>query len=165
MISFVRVDDRMIHGQTVTRWALEYPCDGIIAVNDAAANNKILKDAYKGAVPGKKVFVWTMAHFLEKKDAVLSSDSKYFLITKNPIDMKMILVDEKFDPSGIKTVVIGPCNDRPGAIKLGNNQSVTQDEAQALEAMWKAGFDVWFCLIKERAIGHWQDFRARFDIA
>jgi len=24
-ISFVRIDDRMIHGQTVTRWAKEYP--------------------------------------------------------------------------------------------------------------------------------------------
>ena len=36
-VSFVRIDDRMIHGQTVTRWAVEYPCDGIIAVNDAAA--------------------------------------------------------------------------------------------------------------------------------
>ena len=43
-ISFIRVDDRMIHGQTCTRWALEYPCDGLIAVNDKAAtiffNNK-----------------------------------------------------------------------------------------------------------------------------
>ena len=29
MISFVRVDDRMIHGQTVTRWSLEYPCTGL----------------------------------------------------------------------------------------------------------------------------------------
>ena len=28
-VSFVRVDDRMIHGQTCTRWALEYPCDGL----------------------------------------------------------------------------------------------------------------------------------------
>ena len=35
-VSFIRVDDRMIHGQTCTRWALEYPCDGLIAVNDAA---------------------------------------------------------------------------------------------------------------------------------
>ena len=25
-VSFIRVDDRMIHGQTCTRWALEYPC-------------------------------------------------------------------------------------------------------------------------------------------
>ena len=48
-ITFVRVDDRMIHGQTCTRWALEYPCDGIVAVNDAAANNSVLKAAYKSA--------------------------------------------------------------------------------------------------------------------
>ena len=36
-VSFLRIDDRMIHGQTVTRWSLEYPCDGLVAVNDKAA--------------------------------------------------------------------------------------------------------------------------------
>ena len=40
VVTFVRIDDRMIHGQTVTRWAKEKPCDGLIAVNDAAASNK-----------------------------------------------------------------------------------------------------------------------------
>ena len=54
-VSFVRVDDRMIHGQTCTRWALEYPCDGLVAVNDLAANNPVLKAAYKSAA-GKKDF-------------------------------------------------------------------------------------------------------------
>lgn len=49
VVSFVRIDDRMIHGQTVTRWAKEKPCDGLIAVNDAAASNKVLIQAYKGA--------------------------------------------------------------------------------------------------------------------
>ena len=39
-ISFIRIDDRIIHGQTVTRWANEYPCTGLIGVNDAAAGNK-----------------------------------------------------------------------------------------------------------------------------
>ena len=66
MISFVRIDDRMIHGQTCTRWAVEYPCDGLIAVNDAAAGNAVLKSAYKSAAPDKKTFVWTMEHFKEK---------------------------------------------------------------------------------------------------
>ncbi len=66
MISFVRVDDRMIHGvQTVTRWALGVPCDGIIAVNDAAASKSCHKSAYKSATPDKKVFVWTFSHFKE----------------------------------------------------------------------------------------------------
>ena len=48
-VSFLRIDDRMIHGQTVTRWSLEYPCDGLIAVNDKAAANKTLKMAYKSS--------------------------------------------------------------------------------------------------------------------
>ena len=42
-VTFIRIDDRMIHGQTCTRWAREYPCDGLIAVNDKAATNDVLK--------------------------------------------------------------------------------------------------------------------------
>ena len=62
VVTFVRIDDRMIHGQTVTRWAKEKPCDGLIAVNDAAASNKVLIQAYKGA-SDKKTFVWTKEAF------------------------------------------------------------------------------------------------------
>ena len=64
-VSFIRVDDRMIHGQTCTRWALEYPCDGLIAVNNAAAKNPVLKSAYKSA-SGKKTFVWSLDEFQAK---------------------------------------------------------------------------------------------------
>lgn len=159
-ISFVRVDDRMIHGQTCTRWALEYPCDGLVAVNDKAANTPVLKAAYKNA-SGKKTFVWTVDEFVEKCQKVLESKDRYFLITKDPIDMAKILVEKGFDP-GVKTVIIGPCNDRPGAVKLGNNQSITQPEAEALESIAKAGYEVEFALIKEEAIGNWKKFRGQF---
>lgn len=148
-VSFIRVDDRMIHGQTCTRWALEYPCEGIVAVNDAAANNSVLKAAYKSA-SGKKTFVWTMEDWKKKCKKVLDSDTRYFLITKNPIDMKNILVDQKFE-CGIKKVIIGPCNDRPGSVKLGNNQSITQ-----------AGYDVEFRLIPDESIGNWDKFKGQF---
>lgn len=87
-ISFVRIDDRMIHGLITLRWTKEMPCDGIIAVNDKAASNPILKEAYKAAAQDKKTFIWTMAHFFDVKDKVLASKSKYFLITKSPLDMK-----------------------------------------------------------------------------
>ena len=89
VVSFVRIDDRMIHGQTVTRWAKEYPCDGLIAVNDAAAKNKVLTQAYKGA-SDKKTFVWSVDAFGQKSQKVLDSDTRYFVITKNPIDMKKL---------------------------------------------------------------------------
>jgi PTS system mannose-specific IIB component len=162
-ITFLRVDDRMIHGQTCTRWALEYPCDGIVAVNDAAANNAVLKAAYKSA-SGKKTFVWTMEHWQEKCQQVIHSDTRYFLITKNPLDMKKILVDQKFDP-GIRKVIVGPCNDRPGAVELGNNQSITPEEASAFEEIMKAGYSIDFALIKEKYIGDWQKFRGKFGFS
>lgn len=159
-VSFIRVDDRMIHGQTCTRWSLEYPCDGLIAVNDEAAKNPVLKAAYKSA-SGKKTFVWTLEEFQAKCGKVLASKDNYFLITKNPIDMKKILVDQAFKP-GLNKVIIGPCNDRPGATKLGNNQSITQEEAQALEDITNAGYNVEFALLKEEAIGPWSKFRGQF---
>lgn len=160
MISFIRIDDRMIHGQTVTRWSLEYPCDGLIAVNDAAASNPVLKEAYRSASQ-KKTFVWTKEHFKEVAQKVLDSETQYFLITKNPQDMKELLVDFGFKP-GMNHVVVGPCNDRPGATKLGNNQSITQEEAQALEDLTNAGYEVEFALIKEKSIGTWPKFRSQF---
>ena len=160
-ISFVRIDDRMIHGQTCTRWAREYPCDGLVAVNDKAAGNSVLKAAYKAA-SGKKTFVWTLDAFAKKSQKVLDSDTQYFLITKNPIDMKEILVDDGFVPNDIKTVIIGPCNDRPGTTKLGNNQSITQEEADAIEAITKAGYTVEFALLRETSIGTWDKFRSKF---
>lgn len=160
MITFMRVDDRIIHGQIITRWSKEYPCDGIIAVNDKAATTPVLAQSFKASTD-KKVFVWTKEHFKEVQDKVLNSDKKYFLITKNPVDMKEILVDMDFKP-GIKKLIIGPCNDRPGAVKLGQNQSITQEEAEACEAMTNAGYDVFFALLEETAIGSWPKFRSKF---
>lgn len=159
-ISFIRIDDRMIHGQTVTRWSLEYPCDGLIAVNDNAATNPVLKAAYKSA-SDKKTFIWTLEEFKQKAQKVLDSESRYFLITKNPIDLEKILVEQGFKP-GIKDVIVGPCNDREGAIKLGNNQSVTPEEAAALESIMAEGYNIEFALIKEAAIGNWSKFRGKF---
>jgi len=160
MISFIRIDDRMIHGQTCTRWSLEYPCTGLVAVNDKAASTPVLKAAYKNA-SDKKTFVWTMEEWQAKKEKVLSSKDQYFLIAKNPVDMAKVLLDQPFDP-GIKTIIVGPCNDRPGAVKLGNNQSITQEEAEAFEKLMAAGYSIEFALVKETAIGNWTKFRGQF---
>ena len=160
MITFIRIDDRIIHGQTCTRWSLEYPCTGLVAVNDKAATNSVLKAAYKNA-SDKKTFVWTLEDWQKKKDKVVSSDDQYFLIAKSPTDMAKILLDQPFDP-GLKEIVVGPCNDRPGTTKLGNNQSITQEEAEAFEKLMAAGYNLEFALVKETAIGNWKKFRGLF---
>ena len=160
MITFIRIDDRIIHGQTCTRWSLEYPCTGLVAVNDKAATNSVLRAAYKNA-SDKKTFVWTLEDWQKKKDKVVASDDQYFLIAKSPTDMAKILLDQPFDP-GLKEIVVGPCNDRPGTTKLGNNQSITQEEAEAFEKLMAAGYNIEFALVKETAIGNWKKFRGLF---
>ena len=32
----------------------------------------------------------------------------------------------------VKEIIVGPANDRPGAVKLGNNQSITQEKKRML---------------------------------
>ena len=160
-ISFVRIDDRMIHGLITFRWGKEIPKDRIIAVNGKATNNPIFKEAYMAA-SDKKTFVWTLDHFDKVKDKVLNSATKYFLITKSPQDMKKILVDMNFKPGDIKTVVVGPGNDRDNAVKLGDNQSFTQEEGDAFEAIEKAGYKVEFALLPDQRIGSWDKFKSRF---
>ena len=38
----------------------------------------------------------------------------------------------------------------------------TQEEAEALEAISKAGYEIEFALIKEASIGTWDKFRGQF---
>ncbi len=161
MISFVRIDDRMVHGQVITRWAKERPCDGLIIVNDRVAKTPVLKNSFIASTD-KKVFIWTLDEFKARQERILSSDRAYFLITKDPIDMKKILVDMDFVPSNVKRIIVGPANDRPGAVKLGGNQSITQEEAQALEDITQKGYEVEFALVPETSIGLWPKFRSQF---
>ncbi|MDR1795439.1 MAG: PTS sugar transporter subunit IIB [Erysipelotrichaceae bacterium] len=161
MISFVRVDDRIIHGQIVTRWAKEFPCDGVVAINDRAATTPVLKQSFTASTD-KKVFIWTFDEFKDRYQKVLTSDKNYFLITKTPTDMAKLILDLGYTPGDVKRIVIGPCNDRPGTIKIGMNQSLTQEEGEACERLYQAGYDVYFALIEDTAIGSWPKFRSKF---
>lgn len=159
-ISFLRVDDRVIHGLITTKWSKELPCDGIIVVNDKIAYNPILKATYVGAT-NYPTYVWTMEEWKEKNHKVLESKKKYFLITKEPILMSEILIDNHLD-SGLDQVVIGPVNEREGTTKIGKNQYLTREEAEAIEKMHQGGYKIWFALIREDSEGYWDKYRSLF---
>jgi mannose/fructose/N-acetylgalactosamine-specific phosphotransferase system component IIB len=159
-ISFLRIDDRIIHGQIITRWAKEYPCDGIVAVHDRSASLPLIVATFKSAID-KPVFIWSYKEWSEKCDKVLQSEKKYFLITKDPEMMARILADDHF-PAGPKQVVCGPINSKPNSRNLGMNISVNAEEAVSFEKIHNAGYDILFALVRETAIGQWTKFRSMF---
>ena len=76
--------------------------------------------------------------------------------------MKKILVDMDFKPSDIKTIIVGPGNDRENTIKLGDNQSFNQEEGAAFEAIENKGYKVEFALLPDQRLGDWGKFKSKF---
>lgn len=58
---FIRVDDRLIHGQVVTAWVKQLKNKYLLLLDDKAAANPILKKGMQMATPaGVKLFVGTI---------------------------------------------------------------------------------------------------------
>jgi len=51
MITLLRLDERLIHGQIAIKWARHLSVDHIVVINDEAANNDIIKKSLMMAVP------------------------------------------------------------------------------------------------------------------
>lgn len=158
-ISFLRIDDRIIHGQVVTRWSMEYPCDGILAVDDKASQNPILKSALKAAST-KKTFIYSYDEFKLKMEQAVKSEKKYFLITKDPVTMAKIIVDNNLTVE-TKIVNVGPQSARTGTIKINNNADITHEEAEAYEKIFQQGYEIDFRLVPDAKSILWSHVRRK----
>lgn len=158
-ISFIRCDDRIIHGQIVVRWSTEYPCDGIIAVDDNAAANPVLKSALKAAA-GKKTFVWSREQFAIKMDEAVKSSKNYFVITKSPITMAELLVDKKMQTK-VKTLNVGPQSAKDNTVNVNRGADITPEEMKAYERIHQAGYNIEFRLVPDFEAVKWADIREK----
>ena len=104
MIKLCRLDDRMIHGQIVTKWSRVVPVDRIIVANDQAGSNPIIAKSLLMAAPGNiKVAVKTVKDAVELLHNPKASAHDILLIVANPQDL--LTVVEQVD--GIHRVNIG----------------------------------------------------------
>lgn len=138
-ISFVRIDDRVIHGQLVTRWAKELPCDGIIAIDDAVAADPLLSSVMKGAVQDIKVWLFDTATAIEKLPKIIASEKRYFVIGKSSVTLRRI------EEAGIslqnthRKINVGPMSARANTTTIGPNQAVSAEEAAVTFAASRPG--------------------------
>lgn len=158
-ISFMRCDDRIIHGQVVTRWSMERPCDGIIAVNDKAAMDPLIRQALKAA-SDKKTFVWTLEQFLTKMEEAQNSKKNYFVITKEPVTMSNLLVDHNMKPA-ITTLNVGPQSAKDNTIAVGKNCDITKEEVMAYEKIHNAGYEIEYQIVPDATKVVYKDIREK----
>ncbi len=146
-ISFLRCDDRIIHGQVVTRWAMERECDGIIAVNDNAANDQLIRQALK-ASSDKKTFVWTLEQFLIKMEEATNSGKNYFVITKEPLTMCKLLVDHNMKTK-VSILNVGPQSAKEDTLKVGKNCDVTKEDIRVYDKIFSKGYEIEYQIVPD----------------
>ena len=79
-IEFVRIDDRLIHGQVATTWVKKYDIEQIIIVNDKVAGDKIQQSVLKMSAPP------------ELKVAIFGVDKFTEVYNSNPIKRRTMLI-------------------------------------------------------------------------
>jgi PTS system mannose-specific IIB component len=79
MFSLFRIDDRLVHGQTMIKLLPNYPCDGIIIINDEIAENAQMKSIYQSVLPGNvKLYVFNFENAVKKLCESPSDNPRHF---------------------------------------------------------------------------------------
>lgn len=164
-IEFIRIDDRVIHGQLVTRWSKEKKCEGIIAVDDATSKDETLCQILKSAVPDTiKTFIFDIDTFVQKYPKIQESNKAYFLIVKSPITLQKIIEKGTALNEIINIVNVGPMSTRDDSITIGPNASVLPSEGKAFDFLLENNIDVEFRLVPDSQKQSWDQVKLKFNI-
>jgi PTS system mannose-specific IIB component len=87
MITQLRVDDRLIHGQVALVWTKELNTPGIVVANDNAATNQMVQMTLKMATPtGKKLLIRSIDDAITVFNNPKASDMRLFVLTNSVTD-------------------------------------------------------------------------------
>lgn len=88
MITMMRVDDRLIHGQVAVMWSKELAISRIIVASDQIAANELQVSALKMAAPaGVKAAVLSIEKAAEILNDPRSAGMRILVISNNPEDL------------------------------------------------------------------------------
>ena len=85
MISLIRCDERLIHGQCMQFIVSDYSIKRILVVDNATAMNPVLKTIFTTAVPkALKADVYTVDQATEEIKGAITDSTNTLLLMKNP---------------------------------------------------------------------------------
>lgn len=138
-ISLVRIDDRLIHGQVVTRWTKETNVQRIIVVSDEVAKDTVRKTLLTQVAPPG-----VTAHVVDVEKAIrVYYNPKYandnvMLLFSNPTDVVRLI------EGGVKitTVNIGGMAFYQGKAQVNNAVSIDEKDIKAFKKLNERGIEL-----------------------
>lgn len=91
MITQIRVDDRLIHGQVAVVWTKELNAPLLVVANDEAAKNNVMQMTLKMAVPnGMKLLIRSVDEAIEVFNDPRGKEKRIFVIVNSVSDATKI---------------------------------------------------------------------------
>lgn len=92
MITYIRMEAKLIHGQTTTVLRTKFKCDGIIVVDDQLANDPDMKKIYAAAAPAPvKAYFFGIDKGIQQMKKAETSSYNYFVIFRDPTVVAEVL--------------------------------------------------------------------------
>lgn len=160
-IVLTRVDDRVIHGQTTTRWVAVKPADAILVISDKIAADELRCKVLKAAAGTLKLGIYNHEQGVEALEKAHASAKKFYVISDSISNFAAIArLGGNFGP----TLQIGNLNaTRPGTKNMGNTVMLNDEDVVALDELAEKGIDLQFQLIPDDPIRTWPQIKAQYQ--
>jgi len=155
---YVRVDDRLVHGQTLMGWGPAYGTKEIIAIDDVSAKNPTLKTIMTMGIP--KTY----------KGQVLTSEEANKVLSEKVDHTRLVIVKYPKVLEGIKDVIkdaeiivlgnIAKREDTNHNLKDATGIFYLSDEdVKAIDGLVNSGLKVCFQQLPTTSMTTWEDFK------
>jgi len=156
--TYVRVDDRLIHGQTVVAWCPTLSIKEIIAIDDESAKNAMLKSIMTMGVPSTyKTHIVTTEE--AKQILAQESSNNRLVIVKFP--GKLPAIEEKI--ANAELVILGNIAKRDDTIHKVSGATgifyLSDNDVTILDSLVSKGIEVCFQQLPATTKTSWESFK------
>lgn len=161
--TYVRVDDRLIHGQTIVAWCPTLSINEIIAIDDESAKNPMLKSIMTMGVPGAyKTHIVTT----EEAKQILTQESNCNRLVIVKFPSKLPDIEEKI--ANAELVILGNIAKRDDTIyKVSGATGIfylSDNDVTIMDGLVSKGIEVCFQQLPTTVKTNWESFKKSIQL-
>ena len=136
----IRIDARLIHGQVATLWQGTWQCNRIMVIDEASANDPMLKSVLKIACPsGVRLSVLEAPTASANLQTPRYGKERIVIVTKEPSNLVTLVEGGYKLPVDI---TVGNMSGGSGKKKVANHISVTDEDIAAFQKLNELGYNI-----------------------
>ncbi|HPX32225.1 MAG TPA: PTS sugar transporter subunit IIB [Erysipelotrichaceae bacterium] len=138
MISVIRIDDRLLHGQVALLWTQTYSIHTVVIVNDKVVNDEFLKMTLGLAKPiGVELKIISVADGIAYMREQMETTRRVMVIINNLLDAKRI-----FDELDLPSLNFGNLRERADSARYAPAISLTSEDIEICKYLLDKGVEL-----------------------